>query len=151
VFYAQGVPVDSIEEAHRSLEPLLGSLSSGAFGLALLASGLSSSTVGAMAGECMMKGFIGLDIPLNLRRLITVIPALVLLWLGTNPMLILILSQVVLSFALPAAIIPLLIITSRPSIMGAMANHRYTNLLGIGIVSLIISLNAVLLYLTFTG
>ncbi len=151
VFYAQGLRVESIEEAHRSLAPLLGSLSSGAFGLALLASGLSSSTVGAMAGECMMKGFIGLDIPLNARRVITMIPALVLLWLGFNPMKILIMSQVTLSFALPAAIIPLLLITRRRDVMGEMANRRATNWIGSVIVSLIIALNTVLLYLTFTG
>lgn len=148
VFYSKGIPVDTIEEAHRSLTPLLGHLSSGAFGLALLASGLSSSTVGAMAGECMMKGFIGLDIPINIRRIITMIPAMVLLWLGLNPMKILILSQVTLSFALPAAVIPLLIITSRKDVMGEMANRKFTNIIGCIIVTLIISLNAVLIYLT---
>lgn len=148
VFYSKGIPVDTIEEAHRSLTPLLGRLSSGAFGLALLASGLSSSTVGAMAGECMMKGFIGLDIPINIRRIITMIPAMVLLWLGLNPMKILILSQVTLSFALPAAVIPLLIITSRKDVMGEMANRKFTNIIGCIIVTLIISLNAILIYLT---
>lgn len=148
VFYANGQPVDTIEQAHRSLSPLLGNLSSGAFGLALLASGLSSSTVGAMAGENMMKGFIGLDIPVNIRRIITMIPAMFLLWLGLNPMKILILSQVTLSFALPAAIIPLLVITSRKSVMGEMANKKFTNIIGTVIVSLIILLNAVLIYLT---
>lgn len=148
VFYSKGIPVDTIEEAHRSLAPLLGNLSSGAFGLALLASGLSSSTVGAMAGECMMKGFIGLDIPINIRRIITMIPAMVLLWLGLNPMKILILSQVTLSFALPAAVIPLLIITSKKEVMGVMANRKFTNVIGCIIVTLIISLNAILIYLT---
>lgn len=148
VFYSQGISVNSIEEAHGSLSPLLGNLSSGAFGLALLASGLSSSTVGAMAGDCMMKGFIGLDIPVNIRRIITMIPAMILLWWGLNPMKILILSQVTLSFALPAAIIPLLFITSRKDIMGPMANRKSTNIIGSLIVTLIISLNAVLIYLT---
>ncbi len=151
VFYSEGMPIDTIEEAHRSLAPLLGSLSSGAFGLALLASGLSSSAVGAMAGECMMKGFIGLDIPPNVRRIITVIPALVLLALGFNPMTILIMSQVVLSFALPSAVIPLLLITKSRDIMGEMVNRRVTNWIGIGVVCVIISLNAVLLYMTFTS
>lgn len=148
VFYSKGIPVDTIEEAHRSLAPLLGNLSSGAFGLALLASGLSSSTVGAMAGDCMMKGFIGLDIPINIRRIITIIPAMIFLWIGLNPMKILILSQVTLSFALPAAVIPLLIITSKKDVMGVMANHKFTNIIGCVIVTLIISLNAVLIYLT---
>ncbi|WP_368292814.1 Nramp family divalent metal transporter [Dehalobacter sp. TBBPA1] len=150
VFFNQG-PVDSIEQAHKSLAPLLGSLSSGAFGLALLASGLSSSTVGAMAGECMLKGFIGLDIPVNIRRAITMIPAIILLWLGFNPMKMLIMSQVTLSFALPAAVIPLLLITKRRDIMGEMTNRKITNAAGVAIVSLIVSLNVVLLYLTFSA
>ncbi|AHF09466.1 MULTISPECIES: Nramp family divalent metal transporter [Dehalobacter] len=150
VFFNQG-PVDSIEQAHKSLAPLLGSLSSGAFGLALLASGLSSSTVGAMAGECMLKGFIGLDIPVNIRRAITMIPAIILLWLGFNPMKMLIMSQVTLSFALPAAVIPLLLITKRRDIMGEMTNRKITNAAGVVIVSLIVSLNVVLLYLTFSA
>ncbi|NBJ14605.1 MAG: divalent metal cation transporter [Dehalobacter sp. 4CP] len=150
VFFNQG-PVDSIEQAHKSLAPLLGSLSSGAFGLALLASGLSSSTVGAMAGECMLKGFIGLDIPVNIRRAITMVPAIILLWLGFNPMKMLIMSQVTLSFALPAAVIPLLLITKRRDIMGEMTNRKITNAAGVVIISLIISLNVVLLYLTFSA
>ncbi len=150
VFYAQGISVDSIEQAHQTLAPLLGDLSAGAFGIALLASGLSSSTVGAMAGECMLKGFIGLDIPLKARRIITMIPAIVLLALGFNPMKILVMSQVTLSFALPAAIIPLILITRRKDIMGEMANRPITNWAGTVIVGLIICLNAVLLYLTFT-
>lgn len=151
VFYGHGTPVTSIEQAHRSLSPLLGNFSAGAFGIALLASGLSSSTVGTMAGECMLKGFIGLDIPLNIRRIITMIPAIILLWLGFNPMKILIMSQVTLSFALPAAIIPLMLITKRQEIMGNFANRRVTNWIGVVIVTLIVSLNTVLLYLTFTG
>ncbi len=151
VFYSQGLPMNSIEEAHQTLSPLLGNMSSGFFGLALLASGLSSSTVGAMAGECLLKGFINLDIPVNVRRVITMIPAIILLWLGFNPMKILIMSQVVLSFTLPAAVIPLLLITKRKDIMGEMANKKLTNYIGIVVVGLILSLNAVLIYLTFTG
>ncbi|MFZ3101747.1 MAG: Nramp family divalent metal transporter [Desulfitobacteriaceae bacterium] len=151
VFYSQGLPMNSIEEAHRTLSPLLGNMSSGFFGLALLASGLSSSTVGAMAGECLLKGFINLDIPVNVRRVITMVPAIILLWLGFNPMKILIMSQVVLSFTLPAAVIPLLLITKRKDILGDMANNKLTNYVGIVVVGLILSLNAVLLYLTFTG
>lgn len=151
VFYSTGLPVDSIEEAHRTLSPLLGNLSSGFFGLALLASGLSSSVVGAMAGECMLSGFINLDIPVNIRRVITMIPAIILLWLGFNPLKILIMSQVVLSFTLPAAVIPLLLITRRKDILGEMANKPLTNFIGIVVVGLIVSLNAVLVYLTFMG
>lgn len=150
VFFSQG-PVNSIEQAHRSLAPLLGNLSSGAFGLALLASGLSSSTVGTMAGECMLRGFIGLDIPVNIRRAITMIPAIILLWLGFEPMRLLIMSQVILSFALPAAIIPLLLITKQRDIMGEMVNRKVTNTVGVIIVSMIIALNALLIFFTICG
>jgi len=149
VFYKNGMIVDSIEQAHQSLSPLLGNLSSGAFGIALLASGLSSSAVGTMAGQTIMKGFVNLNIPLNLRRLITMVPALVIILLGINPMKALILSQVTLSFALPAAIIPMMLITGRKELMGEFVNKPLTKIVGWIITSVIISLNIVLLYLTF--
>lgn len=151
VFFSKGMIVDSIEQAHRSLEPLLGQLSSGAFGIALLASGFSSSAVGAMAGETMLDGFVNIKLPVNVRRLITMLPAMAIVILGVNPMKALVLSQVSLSFALPFAIIPLLLITNRKDIMGAFVNKRVTKILGFVIAALIIGLNAVLLYLTFTG
>lgn len=151
VFYRSGMAVDSIEFAHRSLEPLLGSLSSGAFGLALLASGLSSSTVGEMAGETVMDGFVDVKIPLNLRRLLTMLPAIIVLWIGIDPMKALVLSQVCLSFALPVAIIPMLVITDRKDLMGQFANKPAVKVAGWLITSVIIAANAVLLYLTFTG
>lgn len=151
VFYRNGMVVDTIEQAHQSLSPLLGSLSSGAFGIALLASGLSSSAVGTMAGQTIMKGFVGLNIPLNIRRLITMAPALIIIGLGINPMSALIISQVALSFALPFAIIPMLLITSRKDLMGELVNKPVTKVVGWIITSIIVSLNAVLLYLTFTG
>lgn len=148
VFFKQGMAVDSIEQAHRSLEPLLGQLSSSAFGIALLASGFSSSAVGAMAGETVMDGFVNLKIPVNLRRLITMLPAMLIIVLGVNPMKALVLSQVSLSFALPFAIIPMLLITGRKDIMGTFVNKRFTKIAGWVITALIISLNAVLLYMT---
>ena len=151
VFFRQGMIVDSIEQAHRSLEPLLGQLSSAAFGIALLASGFSSSAVGAMAGETVMDGFVNLKMPVNLRRLITMLPAMAVILIGVNPMDALVLSQVFLSFALPFAIIPLLIITNRKDIMGDFANRSFTKIIGVVIAALIIVLNLVLLYLTFTG
>jgi manganese transport protein len=151
VFFSNGMAVDSIEQAHRSLEPLLGQLSSGAFGIALLASGFSSSAVGAMAGETMLDGFVNVKIPVNVRRLITMVPAMLIVVLGVNPMKALVLSQVSLSFALPFAVIPLLLITNRKDIMGAFVNKPATKVLGFIIVALIIGLNAVLLCLTFTG
>lgn len=151
VFYSNGLAVESIEQAHQSLTPLLGSLSSGAFAIALLASGLSSSAVGTMAGQTIMKGFVNLNIPLTARRLITLTPALVIIGLGINPMKALVISQVVLSFALPAAIIPLMLITSRRDIMGSLVNKPLTNVIGWIITAVIITLNGVLLYLTFSG
>jgi manganese transport protein len=151
VFFRQGMIVDSIEQAHRSLEPLLGQLSSAAFGIALLASGFSSSVVGTMAGESLMDGFVNVKIPVNVRRLITMLPAMLIVVIGVNPMQALILSQVSLSFALPFAIIPLLLITNRKDIMGTFANNPATKTIGLVIAGLIIALNAVLLYLTFSG
>ncbi|MPM06700.1 Divalent metal cation transporter MntH [bioreactor metagenome] len=151
VFFSRGMIVDSIELAHKSLEPLLGSLSSGAFGIALLASGFSSSSVGAMAGETVMDGFVDFKLPVNLRRVLTMLPGVIVIWLGVNPMKALVLSQVSLSFALPAAIIPMLYITSKRKYMGELANKKWVNAIGILIVSMIIIFNAVLLYFIFTG
>lgn len=151
IFYRNGMVVDSIEEAHRSLEPLMGTLSSGAFGIALLASGFSSSTVGAMAGEIVMDGFVKIKLPINIRRLITMLPAVIIIGVGINPMKVLILSQVCLSFALPIAIIPMLIITGKKELMGAFVNKPIIKLLGIIITSMIVGINAVLIYLTLQG
>lgn len=151
VFYRNGMAVDTIEQAHKSLEPLVGSLSSGAFGIALLASGLSSSAVGTLAGQTIMKGFVNLNIPLNVRRLITMAPAMIIIILGINPMKALVLSQVSLSFALPLAIIPMMLITGRKDLMKDLVNKKFTKVVGWLITIIIIGLNAVLLYLTFTG
>ena len=151
VFYKNGIQVDTIEQAQKSLQPLLGSLSSGVFGIALLASGLSSSAVGTMAGQTIMKGFVNLSIPINIRRLITMAPAILIIVLGINPMNALLLSQVALSFILPFPIIQMLTIANRKDLMGILANKGFTKFLGVIIASLIILFNAVLLYLTFTG
>ncbi|WP_264672919.1 Nramp family divalent metal transporter [Heliophilum fasciatum] len=151
VFFTHAVEVETIEQAHQSLAPLLGSLSSAVFAIALLASGLSSSAVGTMAGQTIMKGFVNLQIPLLVRRLITMVPAMVVIMCGIDPMKALVISQVVLSFSLPAAVIPLLMITRRREIMGSLVNSPWTNRLGYLITSIIIGLNAVLIILTFTG
>jgi len=151
VFFSRGMAVDSIEIAHKSLEPLLGGLSSGAFGVALLASGFSSSAVGAMAGETVMDGFVDFRMPVNLRRTITMLPGAVIIFAGVNPMKALVLSQVSLSFALPAAIVPMLIITGNKRLMGEFANRAWVKVVGWLITFIIITLNATLLYLTFTG
>ena len=151
VFNGNGVIVDSMEQAHKSLQPLLGSLSSGAFGMALLASGLSSSAVGTMAGQTIMKGFINISIPENITKLITMLPAIIIIAIGVNPMTALVLSQVALSFILPFPIIQMLIIAKRKDLMGIFANKGFVRVLGILIAAIIIGLNMVLLYLTFTG
>lgn len=151
VFFQNNIVVDTIEEAHSSLAPLMGALSSGAFGIALLASGLSSSAVGTMAGQTIMKGFVGLNIPINIRRLITMAPALIIIALGINPMKVLVLSQVTLSFALPLAIIPMLMITKRKDLMGDFVNKPITNIMGYIITSIIILMNSILLFFTFSG
>ncbi|MGE5474924.1 MAG: Nramp family divalent metal transporter [Ignavibacteriales bacterium] len=151
VFFRNGVVVNTIEQAHGSLSPLLGALSSGAFGIALLASGLSSSAVGTMAGQTIMQGFVGLNISDNLTRIVTMVPGMLIIVLGINPMTALLFSQVVLSFVLPMAIIPMLIITGRKELMGEFVNKKVTNVIGWIITGMIISLNIVLLYLTFVG
>lgn len=150
-FNRNGIAVLTIEQAHKTLEPLLGELSCGAFGIALLASGLSSSAVGTMAGQTVMSGFVGLKIPVNVRRIITMLPAFIIVLIGLNPMKTLVLSQVALSFTLPLAVIPMLMITARRDIMGEFVNRRSTNIIGWVISSVIIGLNAVLLILTFSG
>ncbi|MDI3477110.1 MAG: manganese transport protein [Thermoanaerobacterium sp.] len=149
VFFKEGIIVNSIEDAHRSLEPLLGSFSSMAFAVALLSSGFSSSAVGTMAGETVMDGFINIKFSIYLKRLVTIIPSVALIFMGVNPMKALIMSQVILSFALPFAIIPMLLITSKKEYMGDFANKLTTTVIGWAISLFVISLNAVLLYTTF--
>ncbi len=150
-FNGNGLAVDSIEIAYSTLKPLLGDMAAGAFGMALLASGLSSATVGTMAGEVILGGFVGFDIPASVRRLLTMLPGMAILMSGLNPMDALVYSQVALSFALPAAIIPLMIVTSRADIMGPFRNGRLTTITGWLIAGLILAMNAGLLYLLFTS
>ncbi|SMC28869.1 manganese transport protein [Clostridium acidisoli DSM 12555] len=149
VFYKNNIVVDTIEQAHKSLEPLLGPLSSGAFGIALLVSGLSSSAVGTLAGQTIMKGFVNLSIPVNVRRLVTMMPALIIIALGINPMNALVISQVALSFILPFPIIQMLIIARRKDLMGILVNKLYIQIIGVLVAGVIIILNLLLLYLTF--
>jgi manganese transport protein len=151
VFCRNGLVVETIEQAHQSLSPLLGAASSGVFGLALIASGLSSSIVGTMAGTTIMQGFVGLKVSDNVTRIVTILPAMLIIIIGINPMKALIFSQIILSFFLPVAIIPMLIITKRKDLMGVLVNKPLTNIIGWIIASIIISANAVLLFLTFTG
>jgi manganese transport protein len=129
----------------------VGSTSAILFGVALLASGFSSSSVGTMSGQVVMQGFINRSIPLWLRRFITMLPALVILAIGLNPSRSLVISQVVLSFGIPFALIPLLIHCRNRQVMGALVNRRATTAIATIVVALIVSLNVFLLYQTFFG
>jgi len=139
------VHVASIEEAHRTLQPLLGALSSTVFAISLLASGLSSSTVGTMAGQVIMQGFLHRQIPIWVRRVVTMLPALVVIGLGLDPTRTLVISQVVLSFGLPFALVPLVVFTSRPAIMGPLVNRPMTMAAAVFATTVITTLNVVLL------
>jgi manganese transport protein len=135
----------TIEEAYHTLGPLFGRAAAVVFAVALLCSGLSSSTVGVMAGQVIIEGFLDIKFPIFLRRFITVVPALVIIATGLDPLKILVLSQVVLSFALPFALIPLLLLTGRTSVMQSFASSRRTRIAGWVTVVVIITLNAILL------
>jgi manganese transport protein len=136
----------SIEAAHASLGPLLGREAPWLFAIALLASGLSSSTVGTMAGQMILEGFLEVRFSVFLRRLITLVPAIVVIGIGLEPLKIILLSQVVLSFTLPFALVPLLFLTQRKSIMGAFVNGTTAIWLGWISVAVIVVLNGVLLW-----
>jgi manganese transport protein len=150
-FRAGLVEVGSIEEAYRTLVPLLGPAASAVFAISLLASGLSSATVGTMAGQVIMQGFLRRKISVWLRRLVTMVPSLVVIYLGLDPTRTLVISQVVLSFALPFAIVPLVLFTRKRNVMGVLTNHPFTTVAASIVATLIIFLNVYLLYQTFFG
>ena len=151
-FHAQGlVNIASIEEAHRTLKPLLGNVSSQVFAISLLASGLSSSAVGTMAGQVIMQGFLHWHIPIWLRRGITMLPALFVIGIGLDPTRTLVISQVVLSFGIPFALIPLVLFTRNSDIMGTLVNRRLTTQVAWLVAGLIVALNFYLLFQTFVG
>jgi manganese transport protein len=143
--------VGTIEEAHRTLEPLLGSAASWIFALSLLASGLSSTTVGTMSGQIIMQGFLHRKIPVWIRRLVTMIPSLIVILVGLDPTRTLVISQVVLSFGLPFAIVPLILFTRRRDLMKALVNRRLTTFIAAVIATVIVALNILLLVETFRG
>jgi len=146
-FFAKGLThVASIEEAHRTLAPLLGPASSTVFAVSLLASGLASSTVGTMAGQVIMQGFLHRQIPIWLRRLVTMAPAVIVIGAGLDPTRTLVISQVVLSFGLPFALVPLVFFTTRRDLMGGLVNGRVTTLMASLATAVIVALNVVLLY-----
>src|SRR6185312_518346 len=144
-FAGSGSLQPTIQEAYRTLGPLFGHAAAVVFAVALLASGLSSSTVGVMAGQVIIEGFLEIKFPIFLRRLITVIPAIAVIAAGLDPLRILVLSQVVLSFALPFALIPLLVLTNRADVMHSFRSAPRTRIAGWLTVSVIIVLNAILL------
>jgi manganese transport protein len=151
-FFAKGLTdIGTIEEAYRTLTPLLGSAASSVFAISLLASGISSSTVGTMAGQVIMQGFIHRQIPVWVRRIVTMGPPILVIALGLDPTRTLVLSQVVLSFGLPFAIIPLVIFTSRRDLMKDLVNSRLTTILASLVAALIVALNIYLLAQVFTS
>jgi manganese transport protein len=154
-FWATGRDVtaadDIILESYRTLTPLLGGSASTVFALSLLAAGLSSATVGTMAGQVIMNGFIERSIPLWLRRFVTMLPALIVIAIGVDATRTLVISQVILSFGIPFALIPLVIFTRRHDLMGNLVNRRETTAIATCVVAVIVALNVFLLYQTFTG
>jgi len=149
VFFGSGL--NSIEDAYASFDSELGGTAAVMFGIALLASGFSSTSIGTMAGQVVMQGFVQRQIPLFLRRAITLVPALIVLAFGANPSRALVLSQVVLSFGIPFALIPLVIFTSRKRLMGELVNSKATTGAACVVAALIITLNLFLLWETFIG
>jgi manganese transport protein len=151
-FHRSGlIQVASIEQAHKTLEPLLGRASSWVFAVSLLAAGLSSATVGTSAGQVIMQGFIDRHVPIWLRRLVTILPSLVVIALRFDPTRTLVLSQVVLSFGLPFAVIPLVIFTADRRIMGVLRNGKLTTAVAGVVAALIVFLNGYLLLQIILG
>ena len=143
--------VATIEEAYQTLTPLLGKAASWVFAVSLLASGLSSSTVGTMSGQVIMQGFLHRQIPTWVRRLVTMAPSFLVILAGWDPTRTLVLSQVVLSFGLPFAIVPLVVFTSRRELMGPLVNRPITTLAAWVVAGLVVSLNLFLLHQTLFG
>jgi len=141
-------PVDTIEGAHAGLGETLGPLAALLFALALLASGFASSSVGTLAGQVVMEGFLRRRVPLTARRLVTLTPALVVLAVGVDPTQALVGSQVVLSFGIPFALVPLVLFTRRADVMGSLVNRATTTAVAAAIAAVIVVLNVVLVVLT---
>jgi manganese transport protein len=151
LFHGHGLDVQTLHGAYTELESLTGSRAALAFALALLASGLASTSVGTYAGQVVMQGFLDRTIPLVLRRLVTMAPSLAILAVGFSPTRALIISQVVLSFGIPFALIPLVLLTANRNVMGDLANRRPTTALACVIGALIIGLNGFLLAQILVG
>jgi manganese transport protein len=152
VFHQHGyTALSDLGAAYKTLSPLLGSAAAIIFAVSLLASGLSSSTVGTMAGQVVMQGFVGFRIPLWVRRVVTMLPSFVVIGLGLPTATTLVVSQVVLSLVLVFAVVPLVMFTSRRDLMGVLVNHRVTTLVGWICAAIIVVLNALLIFTTLGG
>jgi manganese transport protein len=140
--------VDQIETAYHTLTPLLGGAAAGVFLASLIASGISSSVVGTMSGQLIMQGLFRVRIPGWIRRLVTMLPAFAVVAMGVNAAKALVISQVVLSLALPVPVIALVMFTRREDIMGQFKNGRLTNIAAVAAAALVLCLNAILILLT---
>jgi manganese transport protein len=149
LFHVRGLNIETIQGAHSGFSHLVGGGAALIFAVALLASGVSSSSVGTYAGQVVMAGFVNLRLSLFVRRAVTMAPALIVLALGVSPTSALVLSQVVLSFGIPFALIPLVMLTSRRDVMGVHVNSRLTTTVAWGMAVLISGLNVFLLAQTF--
>lgn len=146
-FYRPGIGgVGSLQDAYLTLQPLLGRAAGWIFAVSLLASGLASTTVGTMSGQVILQGFIERTIPIWVRRLVTLLPSMVVIAMGFDPTRTLVVSQVVLSFGLPFALIPLVLFTQRRDVMGDLVNRKLTTVGGWTITGLVVALNMFLLY-----
>jgi manganese transport protein len=152
VFHQHGkMDVSDLGEAYQTLTPLRGPAAATIFAVSLLASGLSSATVGTLAGQVIMQGFVGFKIPLLLRRVLTMLPSFLVIGLQLPTATTLVLSQVVLSVVLGFAVVPLVMFTSRRDLMGALVNHRVTSAVGWLCATVIVMLNALLIYTIMGG
>lgn len=143
--------VTELEDAYKTLEPLLSQAAATIFGLSLVAAGLSSTVVGTLAGQVVMQGFVHFKIPLWLRRAITMAPSFVVILMGLDPTRILVMSQVLLSFGIALALVPLLVFTSDKKLMGELVNVRWVKLVGWVIVAVVVALNLWLIFGTLSG
>ncbi|WP_397536889.1 Nramp family divalent metal transporter [Rummeliibacillus pycnus] len=151
VFHTKGMNVEDLDVAFHSLHDMLGPMASISFGLGLLIAGLASSSVGTLSGDVVMQGFINKHIPIYLRRAITMIPPLLIIAFGANATKALVWSQVILSFGIAFALIPLIMFTSNKKIMGGLVNHKFTTILGWIVAAIVVLLNIYLLYQTAVG
>jgi len=151
-FHAHGhTGIADLDQAYLTLEPLLSHAAATIFGLSLIAAGLSSTVVGTLAGQVVMQGFIRFHIPLWFRRTVTMLPSFVVILMGLDPTRILVMSQVLLSFGIALALVPLLIFTSDSKLMGELVNTRWVKRIGWAIVAIVVALNGWLLVGTLLG